>query len=128
MLRDFARCEECGRLILGREDGGPGARAAVLTAAQLGGRRVQFTRRQGAFHESCLAVRVAFHRRRARCVAGVTALVALVAAVVTRNVGGHAEVALLLASLGAYAAYLEAHDVRPLPPSSAPHVRLIIPS
>ncbi|HEU5318001.1 MAG TPA: hypothetical protein VFX49_17955 [Chloroflexota bacterium] len=128
MLRDYARCEECGRLILGHEDGGAGGRAALVTAAHQRGRRVLFLRRPSTFHETCLTLRIKYHRRRAWHVVVVAAVASLATAVVTLLVGGRPELALLLVALGGYAAYLEANDVRPLRTSSATHVRLIVPS
>jgi hypothetical protein len=119
MLRAFPRCDECGRLILGHEDGGPGARAALITSAQQTSSRVQFAHRPGYFHAGCLESRVAFHRRRARWLLTIVSGAACLIAAAMWWFGGPPVVALLPVALGSYAAYLEATDVRALTPTPA---------
>ena len=112
MLQAYPRCEECGRRILGHEDGGAGAREALVTAPQQRGRKVAFTQRAGYFHENCLQTRLRLHRRRAKRLLTVVSAAAGSTAVVTWWLGGPPAFGLLVAGLGWYAAYLEANDVR----------------
>ena len=108
----FQRCEECSCWILGVEDGGDGPHPALVTRARQTGRRVSFVHRQSYFHTACLRRRVAYHRTRAyRLLTAVTAAAGGVAAL-TWLTGGPVILAAVLMALGAYAAYLEATDVR----------------
>lgn len=112
--RSLPRCEECGRLILGAADGGAGASVALVTTPRQTGRKVLFTQRTGLFHARCLRARVHYHHHRARRLLAGVAIATCSTATLSLALGGSPALALLVAALGGYAAYLEAQDVRAL--------------
>ena len=85
---------------------------ARVNGMHLSAQGAHLMRRRAAFHPECIAARVRSHQRRARCVLTVTCAGALAAAMGLWWAEITLLPALLLAGLGAYAAHLEATDIR----------------
>ena len=113
-LAAFERCAACGRVVLGRADGGGGVVGRERSVSP-GVRGMRTRWRRLAFHASCFESRVEWQRRRARGLLSWTVGAALAGAmslwVTGQGMPAGALAAALLAALGAYAALGETTDI-----------------